>query len=60
MVTSETEIALIKQRLLALEEDNRDMSEQIKEINREIKKASYWFISVITTILGTFVVDKFF
>lgn len=60
MVTSETEIALIKQRLLTLEEDNREMSEQIKEINKEIKKGTYWFISVIMTVLGTFVVDKFF
>ena len=56
----ETEILLNRQRIEKLEEDKNSMADDIKDIKKEISKGTNWIIGIMLSIIGTFILDKFF
>lgn len=54
-----------KLHMLELKQENtegviRDMKDDIKSIKTSINKGTYWLITILLTVIGTFIMDKFF
>jgi F0F1-type ATP synthase assembly protein I len=56
----QTEILKNRTSIDKLEGEKTTMAEDIKEIKNAISKATNWVIGIMLSIIGTFILDKFF